>query len=172
MNEDNQLEAAKNFALEWNGRGNEDSDYQNFWRDLLHDVFGVERPTGFINFQKPVGGKHIDAYIAKTKVLIEQKSFGEDLNRKFRQSDGEFLTPFEQAKRYADALPPDKKPNWIITCNFAEFHIYDLQEMDSPEFILCEKIYKPNVIKLENFRNDFARLKFIVDPNAKTFHAR
>ena len=169
MNETQQADAAKNFSNYWHGRGNEISNYQDFWRDLLHDVFGVEKTTGFIKFIEPVDDTlfKMDAYIPLTKVLIEHKSFDKDLNKKFHQSDGEYLTPFEQAKRYADALPDDKKPHYIITCNFAEFHIYDLIQMDSPEFILQHSIYKPTVIKLENFRNDFKHLKFIVDPNAK-----
>ncbi len=162
MNDD----SAKTFANEWNEGGGESGDYQDFWRDLLHDVFGVEKTTGFIKFQKPVGSKHIDAYIIKTRVLIEHKSFGVDLNKKILQSDGTLLTPYEQAKRYAELLPDNEKPRWIITCNFAEFHIYDLKEMDSLECILGEKIYKPAILKLENFRNDYVHLKFITDPNA------
>ena len=78
-------DAAKNFANYWYGRGNEDSDYQNFWRDLLHDVFGVERTTGFINFQKSVAGKHIDAYIPRTKVLIEQKRIRNQVRALFEE---------------------------------------------------------------------------------------
>ena len=89
MNDD----SAKTFANEWNEGGGESGDYQDFWRDLLHDVFGVEKTTGFIKFQKPIGSKHIDAYIIKTRVLIEHKSFGVDLNKKILQSDGMLLTP-------------------------------------------------------------------------------
>ncbi|MBR3051012.1 MAG: hypothetical protein IKG61_06135, partial [Selenomonadaceae bacterium] len=163
-------DAAKNFALKWNGHGDEERDYLIFWLTMLRDVFSVERPDEIIKPQYPVqfenATKHIDIYFPKTKVLIEQKSFGVDLTKKILQSDGIFLTPFEQAKRYADALPYSMRPRWIIVCNFAEFHIYDLVQMDSLEYLLGAKIYSPTVIKLENFRNDFARLKFIFDPNA------
>ena len=145
-------DAAKNFANCWYDLGSEAGDYQNFWRDLLHDVFGVERTTGFIEFQKPVDGKHIDAYIANTKVLIEHKSFGVDLTKKFLQSDGKFLTPFEQAKRYAQALTD--KPRWIVTCNFAEFRIYKAERAE------------PTIIKLRDLRYQYQRLRFLIDPNA------
>ncbi|MCD8028738.1 MAG: hypothetical protein LUF02_08815, partial [Erysipelotrichaceae bacterium] len=67
----------------------------------------------------------IDGYIEDTKVLIEQKSLGIDLHKKEKQSDGSMLTPYEQARRYANELPNNKKPDWIITCNFGEFIIYD-----------------------------------------------
>ena len=151
-------DAAKNFASYWYGRGNEESNYQDFWRDLLHDVFGVERTTGFIEFQKPVAGKHIDAYIPRTKVLIEHKSFGKDLDKKIQQSDGELLTPFEQAQRYVDALPPAEKPRWIVTCNFAVFRIYDTTKN------LFER--EPTVIELRELRYHYKRLRFLVDTNA------
>ena len=148
------VDAAKNFSNYWYDGGGESSDYQDFWRDLLHDVFDIERTTGFIEFQKPVDGKHIDAYIAKTKVLIEHKSFGVDLSKKILQSDGKFLTPYEQAKRYADALPDDNKPRYIVICNFAEFRIYKPNRIE------------PTVIKLRDLRYQFPRLKFLIDPTA------
>ena len=163
-------EAAKDFSFKWNGQGNEESDYQIFWATMLRDVFDVAKPEEIIKPQYPVqfetATKHIDIYIPSTKVLIEQKSFGEDLTKKYPQSDGELLTPFEQAKRYAEAMPMSSRPRWIITCNFAEFHIYDLQQMDSLEYLSGAKEYKPTVLKLEHFQSDFERLKFIVDPNA------
>ena len=166
MNKD----AAKNFSFKWNGHGDEEQDYQIFWFTMLRDVFDVDKPEEILKPQYPVqfenATKHADIYIPSTKVLIEQKSFGEDLTKKYPQSDGTLLTPFEQAKRYAEAIPLSIRPRWIIVCNFAEFNIYDLQQMDSLEYLLGAKIYKPTVLKLENFQNDFAKLNFIVDPNA------
>lgn len=163
-------DAAKNFSFKWNGHGDEEQDYQVFWLTMLRDVFDIAKPEEIIKPQYPVqfetATKHADIYIPSTKVLIEQKSFGDDLSKKYPQSDGELLTPFEQAKRYAAAMPLSIRPRWIIVCNFAEFHIYDLQQMDSLEYLSGTKIYKPSVLKLEHFQSDFARLKFIVDPNA------
>ena len=163
MNKD----AAKNFAFKWNGHGYEKGESQKFWRELLKKIFEVDEPDDICKYEVQVPPQgFIDILIPSTKVLIEQKSFGEDLTKKYLQSDGELLTPFEQAKRYANAMPLSSRPRWIIVCNFAEFHIYDLQQMDSLEYLLGTKIYKPTVLKLENFQSDFARLKFIVDPNA------
>ena len=145
-------DAAKNFANEWYECGGEIGEYQIFWLTLLRDVFEVERPERIIEFQKPVGGKHIDAYIAKTRVLIEHK--GGDLTKKYPQSDETLLTPYEQALRYADALPDAEKPRWIVTCNFAEFRIH---KPDRDE---------PTVIKLRDLRYQYERLKFLIDPTA------
>ena len=149
MNKD----AAKNFYNDWCEGGGESGDYQIFWLTLLRDVFDVDRPERLIEFQKPVeGGKHIDAFIARTKVLIEHKSFDKALDKPYRQSDGEYLTPFEQAMRYAKSL--NEPPRWIVTCNFNEFRIY---KPDRAE---------PTVIKLRDLRYQFPRLKFLIDPTA------
>ena len=42
--------AAKAFVKAWTGRGDEKQDAQNFWRDLLHDVYGVENPSSDVSF--------------------------------------------------------------------------------------------------------------------------
>ncbi|MBR2733524.1 MAG: methylase, partial [Selenomonadaceae bacterium] len=152
--------SVKEFVDDWYDGGGESGNYQKFWWTLLRDVFGVDKPERLIEFQKPVGGWHIDAYIAETKVLIEHKSFGVDLSKKIPQSDGKLLTPYEQAKRYADALPAKDKPRWIVTCNFAEFHIYDRTK----NFFDAAT----TIIKLCDLRYQFERLKFLIDPAADT----
>ncbi|MBE8949875.1 MAG: class I SAM-dependent DNA methyltransferase [Quinella sp. 3Q1] len=145
-------EAAKIFANDWYELGDEKSDTQKFWWTLLRDVFDIERPEKLIDFEISVPNGFIDAYIASTKVLIEQKSFGVDLSKKILQSDGKFLTPYEQAERYAQVL--SEKPRWIVTCNFSEFRIYKNGRDE------------PTIIKLRDLRYQFPRLKFLIDPAA------
>ena len=52
------------------------------------------------------------------------------------------VTPFEQAKRYADALPNRQRPDFIIVCNFESFRLHDLNKDDPAgdyiEFSLAE----------------------------------
>ncbi len=120
---------ARAFISRWEHAGKETADYQRFWLDLLQNVYVVEDALGALEFQKTVRLKHasyIDCYIPATKVLIEQKSSQTDLTRKQQQSDGAFCTPYEQAKRYADALPLSEKPRFIVACNFRQFLVYDL----------------------------------------------
>lgn len=158
---------ARIFAAEWKDCGNEKSDCQNFWRDLLHKVFGIEDLRNFINFEKRVSfDRHthfIDAFIPSTRVLIEQKNCGEDLSKTFRQSDGTDLTPFEQALRYAENLEFHERPRWIVTCNFSEFHIYYVQN-----FFFYAEIAPPVIVKLEDLSDDYQRLNFLVDPDDTT----
>ena len=155
-------DAAKQFATDWNGRGNEKSDSQNFWRALLNKVFDVNEPEKFIQFEKPVsfdGHTHfIDAYIPSTKVLIEQKSLFKNLSE-----PDNTLTPFEQALRYAENLDYTDRPRWIVTCNFAEFRIYYAQK-----FFFYYEITPPVIVKLENLPDEYNRLNFLVDPDDTT----
>ena len=151
-----QAKAAKEFAEYWQGKGNEKSDTHAFWFSLLRQVFGMENPEQNVDTEKPVPLDHmsyIDIYIPATKVLIEQKSITKDLNKGYVQSDEQILTPYQQAKRYANELPRDEYPRWIVTCNFAEFHIHDMNHPHD----------EPQVVLLKDLEKDYIRLKFLVD---------
>ena len=83
MTETAQRAAAKEFKSYWTGRGDEKGESQKFWLSLLGDVFDVKHPEQFIEFEDRVMLDHtsfIDGYIPETKVLIEQKKLGKDLN--------------------------------------------------------------------------------------------
>ena len=95
----------------------------------------------------------IDGFISETHVMIEQKGAGKDLNKAIKQSDGSLLTPFQQAKRYSAELPYSERPRWIITCNFQEFYVYD---MENPRG-------EPEKIKLVDLEKEYYRLSFLVD---------
>ena len=105
MTQAEQQKAAKQFAEYWKDRGDEKQETQRYWIGLLGDVLGIANATNYIEFEKKVKLKHtsfIDAYISDTKVLIEQKGSKIDLAKPQEQSDGAVLTPYQQAKRYAD----------------------------------------------------------------------
>ena len=127
-----QRNAARQFAKDWAGRGDEKQDAQNFWRQLLHDVYGMESPEKSVSFEYKVKNDQtnttifIDGYIHATSVLIEQKSLDVDLKKGYRQSDGSLLSPFQQARRYAGLLPHNMNPRWIVVSNFQEFHIHNM----------------------------------------------
>lgn len=128
--EKQQKAAAAEFVHRWEGRGYEKGESQRFWLDLLGNVYGVEKPTEFVEFEDQVhldNTSFIDAMIPSTAVMIEQKSLGKDLRKPIRQSDGTLLTPYQQAQRYILGLPRSRHPRWIVTCNFAEFDIYDME---------------------------------------------
>lgn len=151
-----QQQAAKNFAAYWKGKGYEKGESQPFWLSLLRDVYGVEHPEQFIQFEEQVHLDHtsfIDGTIPSTHVLIEQKGLGKDLNKPIKQSDGALLSPFEQAKRYILELPVSQHPRWVVTCNFSTFYVYDMERPRG----------EPEMIELANLEKEYYRLQFLVD---------
>ncbi len=157
MTEKEQINSAKEFANFWENKGYEKGQSQTFWLQLLRQVYGIEKPEEFIEFEDQVhidkNTGFIDGYIPSTKVLIEQKSIDKDLRKAIRQADGSLLTPFQQAKKYIAELPVSKHPRWVITCNFKSFLVYD---MDKPNG-------EPEEILLKDLKKEYYRLQFIVN---------
>ncbi len=148
--------AAEKFADRWQDKGYEKGESQKFWIDLLTSICGVNDIAEFISFEDQVHLDHtsfIDGYIPSTRVMIEQKSLGKSLRKAIRQSDGSLLSPFQQAKRYITELPVSKHPRWVITCNFEEFLIYDMEKPN------CE----PEQIFLKDLPKEYYRLNFLTD---------
>ncbi|MCD8301803.1 MAG: methylase [Prevotellaceae bacterium] len=157
---DQRQKAAQDFAKQWKDRGYEKGESQPFWLQLLHDVLGVESPVQYISFEEQVhldNTSFIDGYIPSTRVMIEQKSLGKNLGAPIKQSDGTLLTPFQQAKRYITEMPVDQHPRYVVTCNFQEFWVYD---MNKPG---CE----PEKILLKDLGREYYRLQFIVDQRSE-----
>ena len=153
--------SAAEFAERWKGRGYEKGDSQLFWTELLTEVFGIENPSQFIRYEEQVKvdkTNFIDGHIPSTRVLIEQKGIDKDLRKGSVQSDGSILNPYQQAKRYVANMPLSEHPRWIVTCNFKEFLVYDMEQPNG----------EPEQILLENLGKEYYRLQFLVD--AKSEH--
>ncbi|MBE6902459.1 MAG: SAM-dependent DNA methyltransferase [Ruminococcaceae bacterium] len=160
MNDTQQKAAAKKFAEYWKDKGYEKGESQKFWIDLLEHVYGVENITEFICFEDQVRLDHtsfIDGFIPSTHVLIEQKGLGKDLRKGIKQSDGSVLSPFQQAKRYASELPYSQRPRWIVTCNFSEFLVYDMEKPNG----------EPEQILLKDLPKEYYRLQFLVNTGSE-----
>lgn len=148
--------AIRAFVKKWQGKGDEKQETHRFWMGLLQNVYDVADPSQYIEFEKKVQLGHqsyIDGYIPATKVLIEQKGKGINLNKEQNQSDGKSLTPYGQAKRYNYELPKDERADWIVVCNFTEFHIYDTNRPNE----------EPDIVYLKDLVDDYDRMSFLVD---------
>lgn len=155
MKEFEQKKMAKAFVKRWQGKGYEKGESQKFWIDLLMNVFGIEQPTEYMEFEVQIMLEHIsfiDVYIPSTKVIIEQKSMGKSLNKAIKQSDGTMLSPMQQMLRYANNMNYSVKPRWGISCNFQEFMIFDFDNIHG----------EPEIIKLQDLPNELHRLDFLV----------
>lgn len=156
MNQREQKQKAKEFVERWRGLGNEKAESQRFWLDLLQNVYGVDQPTSYVRFEEKVvidNASFIDIIIPETHVLIEQKSRNKSLDKAILQSDKSLLSPFQQAKRYSAELPYSERPRWIVTSNFKEFYIYDMEKPTG----------EPEKILLEDLPEDAYRMNFLVD---------
>ena len=155
------IQAARKFREFWTlAKDSEVGGYQKFWISLLGDVLHMDDVMARISFQSPVQlkdtTKYLDAWIPETRVLIEHKSRGIKLDAP--QSGHGGKTPFEQALEYNIARPFSEKARWIVTCNFLEIWVYD---MDHP-------LEDPQKISLANLPKEISRLGFLVDTSVKT----
>lgn len=152
---------AKRFVEFWeNHSKKEKQDDQTFWNMFLRDILDVETPERIIQYQKETDSdktQWIDAYIKSTGVIIEQKSSGVDLLKKYLVANNEMMTPYEQAKNYDNNMNKSNKANWIITCNFDEFHIYDMNDI--------RKEY--TAIKIEDLPSCYDIFSFMINKEAK-----
>lgn len=152
--------AAEEFVARWRGHGNEEQDKQKFWIGLFQDVLGLEDALDRLEFEKPVvnssGSKNpgfIDVLIPTAKAIVEQKGAGVDLDKpELRQ--GSMVTPAEQALRYAQGMPLNESPRYVIACNFKEFRTYD--RVTDP---LCTKPLFD--LALEDLPKNLAALDFL-----------
>lgn len=152
---------AEEFVKTWSkpNRGGEDKDRQKFWIDLMEHVYGVRDYVHYLDFERDVlvngNKKHIDVFIPSTKVMIEMKGRGKNLDDKIKQSDEIKLTPFEQAVRYSQHLPHKDNPRWIIVSNFDEIRIHDMNEEEPAK--------NPIIIKLKDLPNKVDELEFLIN---------
>ena len=110
------------FILNWKDKvasAREEADAQTFETDFLN-IFGVPRNKIAIFEQKVKlldgSAGYIDL-LWKSYILIEMKSPGKDLSK-----------AYEQAKRYASALPDADLPKVILISDFENFHYYNLEK--------------------------------------------
>jgi type I restriction-modification system DNA methylase subunit len=164
MTDAQQREAARQFINKWQGKGSEDEDGRSYWIDLLHDVLGMDHVTDHVEFEKKVyvdgNKKRIDVYLPETQVIIEQKSLGKALDQKIHNSGDIDLTPYEQAKRYSDNLDFSERARWIVTCNFAEIWIYDMNQVNTKDF-------EPTKIRLPELQDKYPMLDFLIKQDVK-----
>lgn len=159
-----QLKNVKDFVKRWNIDCKEDGNTAPFWLRLLGDVFGVEHPGEYIQFEETF--KHeekgnslfVDAWIPSVNVLIEQKASNVELDKPYKRHGREFKSVYEQAAEYDSTLPRSQRSRYIITCNFHEFWIYD---MDVPE-----AMRKPIKLSLTELPEHFHQLDFLVNKDA------
>lgn len=124
-------ERAVRFSKEWEEAHREEADAKPFLEDFFN-VFGISRRK-VATFEERVKklGDH-DGYIDllwKGTVLVEMKSRGKDLDK-----------AYQQAIDYTHGLKDYELPKYILVSDFANFHLYDLDEGTEHTFELQELV--------------------------------
>lgn len=108
---------ATTFVAEWSGETYEKGESQSFWTDLLA-VYGVNRRKVArfeAKAQRLDGGTGFIDLFWPGMLIAEQKSAGKDL-----------VKAEEQAMDYLDSVPDAEQPRYVVTSNFEEFRLRDL----------------------------------------------
>ena len=160
-----QVKAAKKFVKQWSKDCKEDGNTAPFWLSLLRELFGVEAPEGYIQFEDTVkheekgNSLYVDAWIPSMRVMIEQKASDVALDKPYKRHGKVFQSAYEQAYEYDQTLPVSQRSKYIIACNFHEIWIYN---MDEPE-----ALRKPMKLTLAELPDHFHQLDFLIDKDAK-----
>jgi hypothetical protein len=93
----------------------------------------------------------MDILLKTSKVVIEQKSRGVDLEKEEKTKGG---SPIEQVQFYHEKMDKDKSGRYAIACNFSEFKIWDSYNKNA----------EIKTIKLEELPKRWKELRFLVEP--------
>lgn len=159
--------AIKDFVDRWQkAEGNEQREANSFWIELA-GLLGMRQPTRHLDFERKVRGRRIDVFYEDMGVLIESKSRGVDLDKAYERGktdggDKRMVTPYEQAKWYADNLPRSISPRWVVVCNFDEIRIHDLN-LDNPgsDYVSVRLEELPEQIHLLSFFTDSSQSRLV-----------
>ena len=115
-------DCAIRFSREWTGTSSESAEKQTFWNEFF-EVFGLRRRS-VATFEEPV--QRIQGTYGRIDlfwpgiVLVEHKSFGEDLGVATSQA-------FSYIRDLTREGRTDEIPQFVIVSDFARFVLYDLE---------------------------------------------
>lgn len=139
------------FVKDWSGETYEKGESQSFWTELFA-VFGVRRRNvaKFEAQAQRLGGKggFIDVFWPGM-MIAEQKSAGKDL-----------AAAELQAMDYLAKIPDAEMPRYVVTCDFANFRIRDLEAPNGEQ---------PVTFGLEDLPTECERLGFIAGYQKRSF---
>ena len=164
-----QTERQKNitrFIDRWNkGDYKEDGNTAPFWIGLLGRVLGVPHPEDMIKFEETFKHEqkgnplYCDAWIPTLHIIIEQKAPGVALDSSYERHGRTFQSAYEQAFEYDQTLGLSERSRYIITSNFREIWIYDMDVREADR--------APVKILLKDLAKDYKKLAILTDGNAR-----
>ena len=149
--------AVRDFCDRWRDKGYEKGETQQFWLQALRAIGYQHADDVLFEHHLPSGG-FIDVWIRDANVLIEQKSYGINLDD-YEVRQNKKKTPLMQALDYVDELPRLEQPRFVVTCNFGKFRVYDRDKWSKSQ--LSDNAFE---FTLDEFAEHPEYMSFITDP--------
>jgi hypothetical protein len=122
------------FSGEWKGVTSESAEKQSFWNDFFQ-VFGIKRRV-VASFEEPAkrlsGTYGFIDLLWRGVLLVEHKSFGEDLGKAKAQAFN-YIHDLASEGRHAEI------PRYIIVSDFARIALHDLEPEEQRDLPLFDK---------------------------------
>lgn len=145
------------FSREHAGDRSERADKQTFWNDFFN-VFGLRRAS-LASFEENVrnlkGNTSAIDLLWKGRLLVEHKSFGEDL-----------ALAQTQAFTYIEDLTREDRweeiPRYVLVSDFARFVLYDLEPDEQRDLPLFDRKPTPHHFTLSEFPRNIRAFAFML----------
>jgi len=153
------------FSRDWAGVTSESAEKQTFWNEFFQ-VFGIKRRLIFTFEErvKNIRGQYsfIDGFWPGV-VLVEHKSFGQDLHKAKSQAFG-YVQDLAREGRHEEI------PRYIIVSDFARIAIHDLEPEEQRDLpLLDQKRGVTHVFPLAEFHRNIQHFAFIPGYKQHTF---
>lgn len=126
------IKNARKFSKDWKDEVSEKAESQTFWNEFFA-VFGISRRQVGIfeaKLTKLNGHRGFIDVFWPSKLVCEQKSRGQDLEK-----------AFHQAIEYLEAtakVDPAQLPRYVIVCDFEFLRLYDLETQEQTQILVAE----------------------------------
>ena len=149
---------AIHFSREHAGDRSESAQKQTFWNDFFH-VFGLKR-AALATFEENVrnlkGNQGAIDLLWKGRLLVEHKSYGEDLG--YAQSQA-----FDYIGNLASAGRWDELPRYVLVSDFAHFVLYDLESEEQRDLpLFAGRKIQPHHFTLAEFPKHIRHFAFML----------
>ena len=146
------------FSREHAGDRSESAEKQTFWNDFFL-VFGLRRAS-LASFEENVrnikGNKGAIDLLWKGRLLVEHKSFGEDLGYAKTQAF-DYIGDLTRANRW------DEIPRFVLVSDFARFVLYDLEPEEQRDLPLFDgRKIQPHHFTLAEFPKNIRAFAFML----------
>lgn len=144
------------FSRDWKSTTSEKAERQTFWNEFFN-IYGIRRKS-VASFEEPVKKlsghwSYIDLFWP-SKVLVEHKSAGEDLDKAHAQG-------MDYIRGLIDSGREREVPRWLIVSDFQRIALHDLEPEQDPDLPLFKRLPPSIEFPLSDLHKHIRRFAFI-----------